>query len=114
MKHPMMNTHGLVFTKNPMGTEFGEPDVEDVRTLGLGRGRRRRKKHIIIFRESSFGSPLIVGLHWRSYFEMVEVVSSIQVYTLGLLVDGHDGQADVQRAVQLPSLDLKHSNTHMC
>lgn len=38
---------------------------------------------------------------------MVEVVSSIQVYAFGLLVDGHDSQADVQRAKELPSLNLK-------
>ena len=38
---------------------------------------------------------------------MVEVVSCIQVNAFGLLVDGHDSQTDIQRAVELPSLDLK-------
>lgn len=44
------------------------------------------------------------------YLEVVEVVTSIQVYAFGLLVDGHDSQADVQRAMELPSLNLKHNH----
>lgn len=38
--------------------------------------------------------------------EVVEVVSSVQVYAFGLLVDGHDSQANVQRAMQLSSLNI--------
>lgn len=46
---------------------------------------------------------------------MVQVVSGVQVDSFGLLVDGHDSQADIQRAVKFPSLnlecsDLLHSN----
>jgi len=37
---------------------------------------------------------------------VVKVVASIQIDTFRLLVDRHDGSADVQRAVDLPSLDL--------
>lgn len=44
-----------------------------------------------------------------SYLEVVEVVSSIQVYAFGFLVDGHDSHADVQRAMEFPSLNLKHN-----
>lgn len=43
---------------------------------------------------------------------MVEAVSSIQVYAFGFLVDGHDSQADVQRTMELPSLNLKYNNTN--
>lgn len=46
-------------------------------------------------------------LKCRRYFEVVEVVPSIQVYTLWFLVDGHDSQANIKGAMQLPSLDLK-------
>lgn len=42
------------------------------------------------------------------YLEVVQVVSSIQIDPFGLLVHGHDSHADVQRAVKLPPLDLKH------
>lgn len=45
------------------------------------------------------------------YLEVVEVVSSIQVYAFGFLVDGHDSQADIQRAVEFPSLNLKNTAT---
>lgn len=41
------------------------------------------------------------------YLQVVEIVSSVQVDAFGLLVDGHHGQADVQRTVKFPSLDLK-------
>lgn len=42
------------------------------------------------------------------YFEVVQVVSSIQVDPFGLLVHRHDSHADIQRAMQLPPLDLKN------
>lgn len=41
------------------------------------------------------------------YLQVVEIVPSVQVDAFGLLVDGHHGQADVQRTVKFPSLDLK-------
>lgn len=40
------------------------------------------------------------------YLDVVDVVPGVQVQAFGLLVDGHDGQADVQRAVELPPLNL--------
>ena len=42
---------------------------------------------------------------WR-YLHVVEVVASVQVDAFRLLVDGQDGAADVQRPMELPSLDL--------
>ena len=45
-----------------------------------------------------------------NYLEVVEVVSSIQVYAFGFLIDGHDSQADILRAMEFPSLDLKHNH----
>ena len=42
---------------------------------------------------------------WR-YLHVVKVVASVQVDAFRLLVDGQYGAADVQRPVELPSLDL--------
>lgn len=38
--------------------------------------------------------------------EVVEVISSIQVYAFGLLVDRHDSKADIKGAMELPSLNI--------
>lgn len=39
-----MNTHGLVFLKHTMGTQLGQPDVEDVMALCLTGRRGEREK----------------------------------------------------------------------
>lgn len=40
------------------------------------------------------------------HLEVVDVVFGVQVNALGLFVDGHDGQSDVDGAMQLPLGDL--------
>lgn len=45
---------------------------------------------------------------WCSYLEVVQVVSCVQVDAFGFLIDGHDCQTDVQRSMELPSLNLQH------
>lgn len=43
MKDPMMNTHRLVFSKHTVGTQLGEPDIEEIMALCLT-GRKEREK----------------------------------------------------------------------
>lgn len=43
-----------------------------------------------------------------SYLEVVQVVSCIQVYAFGFLIYRHDGQTDIQRSMEFPSLNLQH------
>lgn len=44
VKDPMMNTHRLVFPKHAVGTQLGEPDIEEIMALCLQGGRKERKQ----------------------------------------------------------------------
>lgn len=101
MQHAAVDAHGLVLLKHAVGAQLGQPDVEDLVALGLTEGEQ----------SSVFHSPdrVLALVRCCCYLEVVQAVSSIQVYTFRLLVDGHDSQADVQRTVELPFRDLKRN-----
>lgn len=54
---------------------------------------------------------VVLGTRWTStkrlYLQVEDVVLGIQVDTHGLLLDGHDGQAHIDAAMELSLLQLR-------
>lgn len=51
MEDTTVDTQGLILSENAMGTQLGEPDVEDVTALGLGsKDKKVRTFHLNPFR----------------------------------------------------------------
>lgn len=46
-----MNTHGLIFLKHTVGTQLGQPDVEDLMTLCLTGKRLKEMAQKTLWKE---------------------------------------------------------------
>lgn len=96
-----------------MCTQLGQPDVEEVMTLCLC---EEKKEEEVIMQQFTDGIlpfdfwPMLDYIKLiilkNCYLQVINVISRIQVYSFGLLVDRHNSMADIQRAMQLPSHDL--------
>lgn len=113
MQDATVHAHCLILLKNAMCTQLGQPDVEEVMTLCLC---EEKKEEEVIMQQFTDGIlpfdfwPMLDYIKLiilkNCYLQVINVISRIQVYSFGLLVDRHNSMADIQRAMQLPSHDL--------
>lgn len=89
-----LDVSGLVPLVQAVSLKLGHPNVEEFVAFGL-------RKTNILTRGKRFGNGLR-GL----YLHVVENVARVQVDAIRLLVDGHDGVANVQGALDSSSEGL--------
>lgn len=96
-------SYDLVLSIKPVMTQLWHPCIKDILWLDLN-----RKQTATVKPRTSAELINVINIlsHYKCYLQVIDMLLSVQVDATSPLFNGHDGEADVNAAMEFPFLNL--------